>query len=336
MQKAFPLLIFSAILFLLSPAGTPAEELSNARAASVKEILLKGPASSPKAEFSGMDWHMERLILLPQYPEKFTHEGSPNLFAIPKTRILSYLNGTASQPIRPEHISFDMESVKNTVEKVSGRRGWQGFEAMAFSGDKAVFSIEAYGPHGMLGFLVRGRFQNKGAHIVLDKKSLTPIPMPVHISNKAYEAMFIAAGKVYAIYEANGLHDNPSPQVQVFDISGESGLSYLGALPFPPTEYRITDITAWSEGESLTAVNYYFPGDKRTLDPVPDPKGPVEQLVFFLFDGKTIAKRPEPPRSIINDAGKPRNWEGIVQLDDAGYLLVTDKWPKTILAFVPR
>ncbi|WP_028314785.1 hypothetical protein [Desulfatibacillum aliphaticivorans] len=336
MQKAFPLLIFSAILFLLLPAGAFADEIPPAQAASVKEIPLEGPASSPKAEFSGMDWHMERLILLPQYPEKFKHEGSPSLFAIPKTRILSYLNGTASEPIRPEQISFDMASVKKAMEKISGRRGWQGFEAIAFSGHEAVFSIEAHGRDGMLGFLIRGRFKNEGTHITLDEKSLTSIPMPVQISNKAYEAIFTADGKVYAIYEANGLHDNPSPQVQVFDIYGESGLRYLGALPFPPAEYRITDITAWRKGEPLTAVNYYFPGDKKTLDPIPDPKGPVEQLVFFSFDGKAIAKRPEPPMTLINRTGKPRNWEGIAPLDDRGYLLVTDKWPTTILAFAPR
>ena len=31
----------------------------------------------------------------------------------------------------------------------------------------------------------------------------------------------------------------------------------------------------------------------------------------------------------------PRNWEGIVRLDNRGFLLVTDQYPVTILAFVP-
>jgi hypothetical protein len=30
-----------------------------------------------------------------------------------------------------------------------------------------------------------------------------------------------------------------------------------------------------------------------------------------------------------------RNWEGLVRLDDYGFLLATDKYPRTILAFVP-
>jgi len=33
-----------------------------------------------------------------------------------------------------------------------------------------------------------------------------------------------------------------------------------------------------------------------------------------------------------NDA---RNWEGIVRLDNRGFLLATDKFPTTILGFVP-
>ena len=30
-----------------------------------------------------------------------------------------------------------------------------------------------------------------------------------------------------------------------------------------------------------------------------------------------------------------RNWEGIVRLDNLGFLLVTDKFPRTMLGFVP-
>ena len=31
---------------------------------------------------------------------------------------------------------------------------------------------------------------------------------------------------------------------------------------------------------------------------------------------------------------KSRNWEGIVQLEDEGFLIATDKYPKMILAFL--
>jgi hypothetical protein len=36
------------------------------------------------------------------------------------------------------------------------------------------------------------------------------------------------------------------------------------------------------------------------------------------------------------ESDTPRNWEGIVRLDERGFLLMTDEDPDTILAFVPR
>jgi hypothetical protein len=30
-----------------------------------------------------------------------------------------------------------------------------------------------------------------------------------------------------------------------------------------------------------------------------------------------------------------RNWEGVVRLEDRGFLLVTDTFPRTLLGFVP-
>ena len=34
--------------------------------------------------------------------------------------------------------------------------------------------------------------------------------------------------------------------------------------------------------------------------------------------------------------GDSRNWEGIVKYDSLGFLLITDKFPKTILAYIPH
>ena len=36
---------------------------------------------------------------------------------------------------------------------------------------------------------------------------------------------------------------------------------------------------------------------------------------------------------LLND-GSGRNWEGLSKLNDLGFLIVTDTFPKTILAFV--
>jgi hypothetical protein len=44
----------------------------------------------------------------------------------------------------------------------------------------------------------------------------------------------------------------------------------------------------------------------------------------------------EPPLQLqlLGDIA-PRNWEGLVRLEQRGFLLVTDKYPMTFLGFVP-
>jgi hypothetical protein len=42
-----------------------------------------------------------------------------------------------------------------------------------------------------------------------------------------------------------------------------------------------------------------------------------------------------PPIQLKMDQVEGRNWEGIVRLDKLGFLVVSDKHPRTILGFVP-
>jgi hypothetical protein len=44
--------------------------------------------------------------------------------------------------------------------------------------------------------------------------------------------------------------------------------------------------------------------------------------------------RPPIQLELIDDL-HPRNWEGLVRLDPHGFLLATDTYPETLLAFVP-
>ena len=50
-------------------------------------------------------------------------------------------------------------------------------------------------------------------------------------------------------------------------------------------------------------------------------------------DGITFVDR--APVQLELPGEDARNWEGIVRLDDVGFLLVTDQYPQTILGFVP-
>ena len=66
----------------------------------------------------------------------------------------------------------------------------------------------------------------------------------------------------------------------------------------------------------------------------------VERLVEMqIVDATTIELVDRPPLQLQltaewdNDGA--RNWEGLVRLDDLGFVVVTDRFPNTILGFVP-
>ena len=58
-------------------------------------------------------------------------------------------------------------------------------------------------------------------------------------------------------------------------------------------------------------------------------------LEFKLLEDKIIRTERQPINIKLSEFGDSRNWEGIVRLDDIGFLIATDKFPGTILAFLP-
>ena len=63
---------------------------------------------------------------------------------------------------------------------------------------------------------------------------------------------------------------------------------------------------------------------------------PVEQLIEFELQSESIVRTNTPPIKIkLSEFGDSRNWEGVVRLNDIGFLVVTDKFPGSILAFLP-
>jgi hypothetical protein len=146
------------------------------------------------------------------------------------------------------------------------------------------------------------------------------------------------------LYEANGINVNPHPVAHRFDRH----LAPLPPTPFLNVEYRITDATALDSDGNFWAINYLYPGDRGKLQPAPDPlnqqfeEGPthatseaVERLIALQYRDSGIRLRDIPPIQLQLLDNAARNWEGLVCLDERGFLLVTDEHPRTILAFVP-
>jgi hypothetical protein len=60
---------------------------------------------------------------------------------------------------------------------------------------------------------------------------------------------------------------------------------------------------------------------------------PVERLLKFRIDNDKIELVERPAIYLELLEGDSRNWEGIVAYGD-GFLLVTDRFPTTILAYI--
>lgn len=313
-------------------SATPTTPLPREQAITV--IPLTGPAAESRSEISGMAWYNDTLILLPQYPSRFrTADGV--LFGIKKADILAFLDGSISEPLLPTEIPL----IAPQVERIDG---FEGFEAIAFSGDQVYLTIEAK-PSLMMGYLIMGSINPSLKELHLDLDSLKEIPPQSQIDNMTYEALLVTSNSVLSFFEANGLQNNPSPYAQAFTLAGE----HLQSIPMDHLEYRLTDVTPLDSDNHFWGINYFFPGDTK-LTPKDDPlaikhgEGPshaasiaVERLIQFHYstDGIAITDTPPIQLQLLPD-DEARNWEALARLDQRGFLLATDKFPHTILAFV--
>jgi len=353
-RKNLPILILAVALGLsacqteAAPANSPATvppEIAAAESSKigtelpVTVIPLAGDIANPSAEISGLAWYREDLVLLPQYPDRFAAPGDGSLFTIPKEQILAYLDGVSPDAITPHSIALSAPGLAD------GIRGFEGYESIAFDTDIAYLTIEASPGSSMLGYVVSGELDADLIALTLDTSTLQEIPPQAAIGNTSDEAILVAADRVITFYEANGANVNPHPVVHLFDLS----LNPLGTQPFVTIEYRITDVTAPDAEGRFWAINYFYPGDKGKLNPAADEltavyaqgathsqSEVVERLVEFQYTAEGVVRTATPPIQLqLLAEGEARNWEGIVRLDDRGFLLATDKYPQTILAFVP-
>ncbi len=313
-----------------TPTPTPPVEYA------VTPIPLGGPLAGRRAEVSGLAWHGDDLILLPQYPT-FSAPGEGAVYSLPKAAILDFLEGRTAGPLEPTPIPLTAGGLAARV------RGFEGYEAIAFHGDRAFLTVEASPGGGMMGYLVAGRLAPDLSALTLDPDTLLEIPPQADLSNLSDETLVVVGDRLLTIYEANGAAVNPSPVAHLFTLDPAPA----GTVPLPSVEYRLTDATAPDAQGRFWAINYFYPGD-ADLRPARDPlaerygRGPtharseaVERLIEFRYEAEEIVLVDRPPLQLeLLPEGKARNWEGLVRLDGRGFLLVTDKFPATILGFI--
>ncbi|MEL7352162.1 MAG: hypothetical protein AAF171_13250 [Cyanobacteria bacterium P01_A01_bin.116] len=302
---------------------------------SITRIPIAGPLANRDAEVSGLAWYKDYLILLPQYPQSIGEEDGGNLFALPKADLVALLDGRLSGPLLPVPIAFKGPDFGESIA------GFEGFEAIAFSGNQAFLTIEAETDEAVMGYLVTGTLAEDLSELTITEALPAEIPAQSASENKADESVLVTDDQVISLYEVNGVALNPQPKATVFDYA----LLPQVPLPFPAVEYRITDATALNESGRFWALNYFYKGDQDLLpkqDPLAETYGQgathreqetVERLLEFAYKPEGITLTDTPPIQLALGP-KGRNWEGLARLDNQGFLLVTDKFPETILAFV--
>lgn len=305
----------------------------------VQSIPLSGKLTSEWAQVSGLAWYGEHLIILPQYPEKFSSEADGHIFAVSKKRIEAFLDGRSRMPIVPHEITLITAGIEE------GIRGFEGYEAIAFKGNRVFMSIESKPGEQMMSYLVSGEIAPDLGVIRLNAESLREMPPRAPLENMGEESLFVMKDRVVSLYEANGVNINLNPSAYVFDLS----LHALGTIPFPRIEYRITDASAPDPEGRFWVINFFYPGERAKLKPAPDAWGAtyglgpthsqsaaVERLVEFQYtDTQILATQRAPIQLELLKDGRARNWEGLARLGQRGFLLMTDRYPETVLGFVP-
>ena len=303
-------------------------------------LPLAGPVAAPDAEVSGLAWHGETLVLVPEEPDRFAPGDTLGLFVLEGEEIRAALAAGDGRFLTPRLLPCVAPGLIQLIG------GFDGLEALALVGDRVFLAVEAKQPGAMAGYLVGGRYDLAGGVIHVDAARRTPIPLGVDIFNVAVEALVGDGERVIAIVEANGRNLRPQPLAPAFALD----LSPLPPLPFPMIEYRVTDATAPDAEGRFWVINYFFPPDEAKLDPAADPEvarygapswltphGGFERLLELqLTADDRIVRTDTPPLWLApRPDGRLRNWEGIVRCGQ-GFLLVTDEHPATLLAYVPR
>lgn len=322
----------SSALWMLFQSREPVET-------PIVRISLAGGAERPEAEISSLAWHGRSLVLMPQYPSRFAsaEDGHGSLLVLERDAIEAALDGEPDEPLNVRRVPLIAPELESAIP------GFDGFEAIAFAGSRVFVTVESRrDDDDTIGWLVPGRVEGALERVVLEPSARVRLRAQNDLTNIGYESLFVSGDRLYAIYETNG-EVNPSPTVLVFDLEGRP----LHELPIDRIEYRVTDATEVDGDGRFWVANYHWPGALwQTAEcEITDQYGKgdsharcraVERLVEMVVTPEGVALTGRPPilLELIDDA-HARNWEGLVRLPGRGFLVMTDEYPGSILAFVP-
>jgi hypothetical protein len=297
-------------------------------------LKIDGPMKNSDEEISGMDWYYDNLILLPENLNGYA-------FAIKKTEIDSRIDKSDTTAIKPQKIKFNTPNYKNTIP------GFDSFEAIAFRGYEVYVTIEIKFDDSMSCLLARGHIDNRSLEITIPEQTLTTLDVPSYVDNMSFESLILNKDRIIALFEANGDSLVDNPYALSINLSGKD----INKHKMSSINYRIADATKVDDKNRFWAINYFFPGDKKTLKPSTDILSArygnglthslsrrVERLIEYKIENNKVVLTKSPPIEIKLEGKKTsRKWEAIARYENKGFLLATDKYPKpyTLFAYIP-
>lgn len=322
-----------------STAVTPINSSNQPTLEEVAVVTLKIPEGiqAPSFEYSGMAWYGDVLVLLPQFPDDKEGNREPNLFAITKDELI-----LAAKDPSLELTVRDVPIVNSDLRSVI--KGYEGFESILFVGQDVYLTIESRAGNPMMGYLIRGEVTGDLESITLDPESLVELQPLSKERNATFEAMTFWNGSLYIIYEHNSRKNVAQPVAYQYSLD----LEFQRQIPFPLIDFRVTDATISDPSGLFWVVNYFYPGDTHLAveqDALVLEYGegkthaasePVERLVQLQIEADQISRVDQAPIYLqLLDYNIARNWEGVVLLDDLGFLLISDSFPGSLLGFCP-
>lgn len=303
-----------------------------------KEIKLEGEIAHRESEISGLAWYRDYLILLPQFPFKFGNGLSGSLFYIPKSKIIYHLQSKSQTPLKPARLKLFADGLEQF------NRWGSGYEGIIFKDNDVYIVFESY--KNSNAFVVKGEIDFTNNSVTLEAATLQEIEIPTKLPNLTAETITLFEDKILILCEVNGINLIENPKANLFS----SELSSRSEISLPNIEYRVTDATEIEKDSTFWVINYLWPGEINYIKPQNDtlfdkygigkshqnsPK--VERLVKLKISNNEIQFADQPPIYIqLNSNRGSRNWEGLVKLDEIGFLVATDMFPRTILGFIPN
>ena len=188
MVAALALVAFGPLVLLLAGCGGADEPA--AVVAPIRVLPLAGPMSLSAAEISGMDWHGDLLLMLPQYPEIFSDLGDQSLFGLHRAELVAAVDGAAAQPLVPFVLPLDAPWIRESVS------GYQGREAIAVAGDRYFMTLELMDRGVMGSRLVGGRFLDGEPAPTLAVDHMVDLPLQTNLPALSYETLVVDGGMI--------------------------------------------------------------------------------------------------------------------------------------------